>query len=253
MRGYQRCPSCTTGTEFIPVAIDFPAPPSDEAVNADSRDVEAQIRAMYAGLTGRHGSLVPLTALRAALPGDLPRETVDAALSKLGTHADVHLTPRRDHHQTDPDTQAAALRFGGDYSHQIGIEDERSPAGVLQRVRSTDAVHAASMLAPLNERDVAYVAERMGVDATGPTETVRQRVVEQSVANRDVRAADARQGEEDGTLLYRADHDPAWVTGWTDADRRRAAEAAVRLQHRAATEPSWAYVKDRADRWANRP
>jgi hypothetical protein len=45
MRGLQRCPNCMTGTEFTPETIFCPALPSDQAVNADTRDVEAQIRA----------------------------------------------------------------------------------------------------------------------------------------------------------------------------------------------------------------
>jgi hypothetical protein len=78
-------------------------------------------------------------------------------------------------------------------------------------------------------------------------------VVDASAANHQAWLADARQGQDDGTLLYRADTDPDWVAGWTDADRRRAREAAERLLARADSDPSWAYVRERAARWADQP
>ena len=91
----------------------------------------------------------------------------------------------------------------------------------------------------------------MGVDVfPGEPEVTRQRLIDTSVANLDAWLADAKHGAEDGTLLYRADTDPEWVAGWSDDDRQRAREAAARLLERADRDQSWAYVRDRAARWA---
>jgi hypothetical protein len=194
---------------------------------------------------------VPLADLRAALPADLDREAVDAALTKLAGHSDVHLNPRTAQRQADPTTQQAALPIGGSYSHTLSIEGGRpSMAATLQRIRSTGRVQAESMLAPLADADVTYLADRMGVDTTGTPADVRRRVAEQAETNQQAWLADARQGEEDGKLLYRADHDPEWVQGWTEADRQAAREAAARLLARADREPSWAYIRERATRWS---
>jgi hypothetical protein len=90
----------------------------------------------------------------------------------------------------------------------------------------------------------------MGVGVVhGEPEVTRQRLIDASVANHDDWMEVARQGEEDGTLLYRADTQPEWVATWTDDDRQRARDAAQRLLERADRDESWAYVRDRAARW----
>ena len=248
------CPNCRTGdVAFTATDIVFPPRPSDEAIARDTRDVEASIRQLYADLAERDGESVPLADIRDALPDDLDRETVDAALCKLAAHTGVHVSPHRDQKQTDPRTQQAALQLGGGYSHTLRIYRDRSLLDTLQVIRSTTRVQAESILAPLTDRDVAHLAEQMGVDTTGSPAELRTAVAERADTNHREWLADAEQGRLDGTLLYRADNEPDWVAGWTDDDRRQAAEAAARLQHRAATEESWAYVKDRADRWASTP
>jgi hypothetical protein len=267
--GYHRCGNCgyvadrgeqpprkcwrcgTVDGEWTPAETFFPDRPSDDAVAADTRDLEAEIRNAYARLADEPGNTVSLADLRAALPEHFDRAAVDAALYKLAAHSDVYLTPRTDQKLADEPTQQAALPLGGNYSHTVRIYPERRMADTAQRIHSTDRRTAESMLAPLSDRDVAYLAERMDVDTTGTTEQLRERIADRADRNREEWLADARQGEEDGTLLYRADNEPEWVATWTDEDRQAAAAAAARLQHRAATEESWAYVKDRADRWAS--
>jgi hypothetical protein len=247
-----RCWSCqTVGGQFTPTETFFPDRPSDDAVAADTRDLEAEIRNAYARLADEPGNTVSLSDLRAALPDHFDRAAVDAALYKLAAHSDVYLTPRTDQKLADEPTQQAALPLGGNYSHEVRIYPERRMADTAQRIHSTDRRTAESMLAPLSDRDVAYLAERMDVDTSGTTEQLRERIADRADRNRKEWLADARQGQEDGTLLYRADNEPEWVATWTDEDRQKAAAAAARLQHRAATEESWAYVKDRADRWAS--
>ena len=245
------CPNCQTpGGAFAGTDIVFPERPTAEALARDTRAVEAKIRAAYARLVLDPGDSVALAALRDALPADLDRDTVDAALVKLAAHSGVQVTPRRDQKQADARTQKAALAIGAGYSHALSIAAGPSLADTLQRIRSTSQVQAESMLAPLSDRDVAYLAERMNVAADGTRADLRRAVADCAEHNHQQWLADADQGAQDGKLLYRADTDPDWVAGWTDDDRQRAAEAAARLQHRAATEPRWAYVRERADQWA---
>jgi hypothetical protein len=193
--------------------------------------------------------------VRAALP-DVPRETFDAALTRLADHSDVHVNPSGlvSHEDMTEEDRDASLWMGNQHHHQISIDDRRTATGIVGRLHMRDRDQAASMVAALNDREVESVARRMGVDVfPGEPTVTRQRLIDQSVANHDAWLADAKQGEEDGKLLYRADSDPDWVASWTDDDRQRAAEAAARLQERAETDPSWAYVRERADRWAQRP
>jgi hypothetical protein len=247
------CPNCrTSGVTFTPTKVFYPDRPSDDAIERDTRDVEAQIRATYQRLAEAPGIGVPLADLRAALPADLDRETVDAALYKLGAHSDVSLTPYTGQQQATLDNQQAALARGGKYDHTMRIyqgSGHRMP-DTLQRIRSTSRVQAASILAPLPWSLVSWLAERMGVEVCDGTEELRERVAERADRNQREERADAQQGQRDGTLLYRADTEPEWVATWTDDDRRQVAAAAARLQRRAATQEMWAYVKDRADRWA---
>ena len=249
-----RCPSCTTlGGVFTAAEILYPAYPSDEAIARDTRDLEAAIRSAYARLAPHHGDIVPLVEIRVALlalPGSLDRESVDAALTKLAGHSDVHLSPRTDQRQADPATQQAALRLGGSYSHILNIDPGQDMTATLQRIRSTSRIQAHSILAPLSDADVTYLAERMDVDTSGTAAQIRDRVAERAETNRQAWLADARQGAADGTLLYRADTDPAWVSGWSETDRQAAQEAAARLLERADREDSWAYIRDRATRWS---
>jgi hypothetical protein len=267
--GYHRCVNCgyvadrgeqpprkcwrcgTVDGEWTPAETFFPDRPSDDAVAADTRDVETEIRNAWARLAREYGDGVPLTELRAALPEGLDRAAVDAALYKLAAHSDVSLEPKNAQKLADDAAQHAAVPLGGSYAHTLRIHRDRSMIDTAQRIHSTDRRTAESMLAPLSDRDVAYLAEKMDVDTTGTTEQLRERIADRADRNREEWLADARQGQEDGTLLYRADTEPEWVATWTDEDRQKVAAAAARLQHRAATEERWAYVKDRADRWAN--
>ncbi|GGL17745.1 hypothetical protein [Mangrovihabitans endophyticus] len=248
----RRCWNCgTVDGQWTPAETFFPDRPSDDAVAADTRDVETEIRNAYARLAHQYGDGVSLTDLRAALPEGLDRAAVDAALYKLAAHSDVSLTPRTDQKLADDETQRTALATGASYAHTLRIHRNRSMLDTAQRIHMADRRTAESMLAPLSDRDVAYLAERMDVDTNGTTEQLRERIADRADRNREEWLADARQGADDGTLLYRADNEPEWVATWTEEDRQKAAAAAARLQHRAATEERWAYVKDRADRWAN--
>jgi hypothetical protein len=239
----------------------------DNDRHPDTLDVEARIRDAYRQLTTgpepdraagrlgqphRLGPIVPLADVRAALP-DVPRETFDAALTRLADHSDVHVAPsgriaHRDMADADRD---AALWLGAQDNHTIHIDDTRTTDGIVARLHMRDRDQATSMVAALDDPEVDSVAQAIGVDIFhGAPEVTRQRLIDQSVANHDAWLADAEQGAEDGALLYRADTDPEWVAGWTDDDRQRAREAAERLLNRADREESWAYVRERAARWA---
>ncbi len=229
------CPQCCANgrqrSGYTPTEVIHPPRPSNEAIARDTRECEAAIRATYRRLRPNYpGYDVPLTAIREALGNRWDRETVDAALTKLGAHDDVFLHGRS-HNQTNAETQAAALAYGGEYRHGIVIDRDRG-AGVsrtLQVIRSIDQRTAESMLAPLSAADTHYIAERMDVDTRGSLDDVKARIAVQSEMNRKKWLDDARQEREDGSLLYRADHEPEWVAGWTDAERQAAREAAQRM------------------------
>jgi hypothetical protein len=232
----------------------------------DTLDIEAQIRDAYrqlatgpepdraAGRLDRLGPIVPLADLRAALP-DVPRDTLDTALTRLADHSDVHVIPsgRIAHTHMAQEDRDAALWLGGQHNHTIHIDDTRTTDGIVARLHMRERDQASSMVAALEDREVDSVARAMGVHVVhGAPEVTRQRLIDASVANHDAWLADARQGAEDGALLYRADTDPDWVAGWTDGDRQRAREAGRRLLERANNDESWAYVRERAARWPNR-
>src|SRR5262249_47296976 len=148
----------------------------------------------------RLGPIVPLADLRAALP-DVPRDTCDAALSRLADHSDVHVTPsgRVGHKDMADADRDAALWLGGAPQHTISIDDSRTTNGIVERLHLRDRDHATSMVAALSDREVEAVAGKMGVDVChGEPEVTRQRLVDQSVANHDAWVADAEQGTEDG-------------------------------------------------------
>ncbi len=213
--------------------------------------VEDRIRQTYWQVAGARNRLVSLAELRAALPAELSREQVDAALTNLRDHSDVHLIPRTEQRHASPEMQAAALAGGGAHDHQLSIDYTQDAGRVAERLHSRDQGRATSMVAALSDSKVFDVAREMGVPVSADVQQVRADLVATSVANRDAWLADARQGANDGMMLYRADTEPQWAASLNSDERQELAAAAARLQQRAATEPSWAYVKDRADRWAD--
>ncbi len=221
-----------------------------DVTTVDSLEIEAWVREAYWSLAREPGAIVTLHDLRQALPADLPRDQVDAALTNLADHSDVHVFPTSDQRHARPQDQAAALWLGGSHDHAVTMDATQHPDRVVERLSMRDAQRATSMVAALDDQTVADVAERLGVEPCDDPQVLRQRLIDTSAANHAAWLADAQQGAEDGTLLYRADTEPEWGAGWTDDDRQAAAEAAARLQDRAATDPAWAYVRQRADRWA---
>src|SRR6266542_4193846 len=244
-----RCPTyCSTdAVTFTPTEITFPPAPSREAVARDTRDVEAQIRQTYARLA-RPGGHMKLADLRAALPPDLDWETVDAALTKLGVHSDVHLWPNSDQKQASPADQAAALRFGGGYDHTIMIEaGPQSIADVYRRVKSTDRVHAESMLAPLDRWQLERLADRFET-ADGRTgliytnrddDKIRAHLAQESATNHEAWLAKANQEVADGThnpdLFADDEHGQAYLAGLQEG---RTAAVDEELTARYGPEPA---------------
>jgi hypothetical protein len=84
-------------------------------------DVEKRIRAAYAELTEGPGRHVPLVRLRTLL-ADLPREDVDAALTRMNLLPDVFVDPQSNQKTLSPEERAAAVRIGDQDKHQISIE-----------------------------------------------------------------------------------------------------------------------------------
>jgi hypothetical protein len=216
-------------------------------------EVEAQIRAAYTRLAQdpaarRLGNIVPLAEVRAALPADIPNDTVEAALHRLAGHPDVHIAPSG-MYRTDED-RAAALWMGNQHNHTLTIDPERPTHLVADGLHSRDRGDATSIVAALTDQEVTAVARQLGVETAGDPDATRQRLIDQAAANRDAWLADGRQGEADGKLLYRADNDPDWVAGWTDEDRAAVAAAAGRLQQRLNDgDEQWEYARERIGRW----
>jgi hypothetical protein len=64
---------------------------------------------------------VPLVRLRTLL-ADLPREDVDAALTRMNLLPDVFVDPQSNQKTLSPEERAAAVRIGDQDKHQISIE-----------------------------------------------------------------------------------------------------------------------------------
>ncbi|MEV5414066.1 hypothetical protein AB0K60_35185 [Thermopolyspora sp. NPDC052614] len=96
-----------------------PAPPA--AMPFPPEDVEKRIRAAYAELAPGPGRHVPLLRLRALLT-DLPREDVDAALTRMNLLPDVFVDPQANQKILTPEERAAAVRIADQDKHLISIE-----------------------------------------------------------------------------------------------------------------------------------
>ena len=232
---------------------------SDEAYRADTGPVEQAVldaydRARQDPNRRDPGDIVMLDDLRAALPPGLPRELVDAALLKLGSHPDVSTFPAgRD--VTDAE-HAAGVHMGGGVDHAILVHPELTGGNgamldVKARIPSADRATALSVLSRLTDDNVRAVAEHMDVPHAGvPAAELRERVADRAQVNHDAWSADAQQQQDDGTLLYRADNDPEWAAGLDDAGRGELRAAAARLHERIeAGDPSWQYARARVNRW----
>jgi hypothetical protein len=202
---------------------------NDNESQPNAREVEAQVRATYRDLASQQRlDIVSLAALRKALPQDLPREAVDAALLNVARHDDVHITPRSDQKNASPEDQDAALYFGGQHNHQMHIEATRDLSSTHQRIESTDRETAASMLAPMDDTFVAGLAQRMGVEAGDDPQETRQRIADKSQANLDHWTAEASQERLDGLLLAEADKAPVWAANMDPQTRQEVHDAAQR-------------------------
>lgn len=274
--GYHRCDTCgnvsgpqdappkgcvhcyfaqRTACTFTQIEVAFPSPPGRLALNDDTREIEAAIRAAFDAVSDPRdqGWTVPLTRIRAELPTHYDREGVDAALIKLAAHPDVFLSPAGSGHiSATRESQEAALAIGGRWDHGIRIDPRAwSIDAAYQVLRMASHTQALSLLAPLSLDRINILANRMGVGRAigSPLDALCHEIAGQADATRKAWFADAKQGEKDGTLLYRADNDRDWVNNWTDAERCAVREAAARLLERADREENWAYIRERATRW----
>ncbi|MEV4415428.1 hypothetical protein [Catellatospora sp. NPDC049609] len=219
------------------------------------REIEALVRDTYRALLastalpgwGRLGNIVSLDELRAALPGTIPRDQVDAALLNLAAHSDVHLIPRSDQRNAHPVDQEAAVFRGATHYHAVMIDPEPSPELVAGALRMQTRDRAESMVAALDDRTAVAVAGLMGVDPGEGAQALRQRLVAVSVANHDAWLAAAVQEQQDGTLLYQAEHDPHGLS----ADDLVAVQAAA--ERHAGNSASWPPMRRRAEQWLADP
>lgn len=250
----------------------------------DTLDVEKLIRETYWRMLreGKHRygkpgvpceydtAIVELHDLRAELPADLPKETVDTALKRLMSNANVHLQPgplgRRELPNYPGQTTAAPtaeqedakIRVGGSDAHFIMIERDPRMSDVLQIVRSADADRATSAVAAVPDDQLPWLAEQMGVDLGGANTPEQRRllIVGQSAENHRAWMAEARSSHDDAMLLHRADNEPDWVATWTPTDWAAARAAGRRMLARHTSgEQGWdsPHYGERARRWMDDP
>lgn len=84
-------------------------------------DIEASIRAAYAGLAREPGSTVRLSRLRNELR-DIPRTDLDDALARLRRAPDVSLIPEENQKTLTDEERAAAVVVGNQQNHLLSIE-----------------------------------------------------------------------------------------------------------------------------------
>ena len=114
-------PSVPAPTSAAVEAPQEPLVPPSPAMPLSPEEVEKRIRAAYFELADEPGRHVPLIKLRALLT-DLPREDVDAALTRMNLLPDVFVDPQSNQKILTPEERAAAVRIGGQDKHQISIE-----------------------------------------------------------------------------------------------------------------------------------
>lgn len=87
-------------------------------------DVQSQVEAAYADLTGGSGESVKLTVLRERLPG-VPKSEVDRALELMARRGDVHVRAESDQKTLTEADREAAVVLGGTPRHRLLIEVPR--------------------------------------------------------------------------------------------------------------------------------
>jgi len=111
----------TPASAAVELPQESPVTPPPPAMPLPPEDVEKRIRAAYFELADEPGRHVPLIKLRAHLT-DLPREDVDAALTRMNLLPDVFVVPQSNQKILTPEERAAAVRIGDQDKHQISIE-----------------------------------------------------------------------------------------------------------------------------------
>lgn len=87
-------------------------------------DVQSQVEAAYADITGGSGESIRLAILRERL-ASVPKEDVDRALELLAGRAGVHVRAESDQKTLTDEDHEAAVVLGGTPRHQLMIEVPR--------------------------------------------------------------------------------------------------------------------------------
>jgi hypothetical protein len=87
-------------------------------------DVQCQVEAAYADITGGSGESIRLAVLRDRLDG-VPKGEVDRALELLARRADVHVRAESDQKTLTEQDREAAVVLGGTPRHRLMIEVPR--------------------------------------------------------------------------------------------------------------------------------
>jgi hypothetical protein len=94
--------------------------PEDAAPSDAPEDLEARVRAAYAGLAPQPGSWVGLARLRPLL-GDVPRGRVDETLIRMERLPDVNIVPESNQKTLTPGDREAGVIIGGQEKHLLWI------------------------------------------------------------------------------------------------------------------------------------
>ena len=86
-------------------------------------DTESRVRAVYARIARRPGTLVPLSLVRERL-ADLSKAELDEVFDKMITRPDVRLLSEANRKALTDDDRKAAVEIGGQLKHLLAIEAE---------------------------------------------------------------------------------------------------------------------------------
>ena len=92
----------------------------DVEQNRGEPPLEEQVRRAYQAIARRPGDWVQLADLRERLPS-VPRDSLDAELTRLFSEREVHLVPNENNKAVTARDRAAALRVGSNQHNMIAV------------------------------------------------------------------------------------------------------------------------------------
>ncbi len=206
-------------------------PPSMESFNtstADTSDLARRIREEYERIKNANDDEVVnlnllFTNLREHEP-NLKRATFEEAMRRLyGDHAVVPVEINMHPHLGEDGRRERFVVIDPYRRSDYGVDT------LYHDVRSLRYGPARTILDPLSEPYVRYIAHRMGVDESGTVDEIRDRIAVQADRNCDAWLPRAEDSTEAAKLLYQVDRDPASVWQMPEQERELIDSAARRV------------------------